>query len=94
MSHHVCNALQFHPGAGVGQGKDYTLFALSEGVVVFKANARVKTVCATSMAALFAIGPSLCKHLCHLLHASVLSCEWPAWVVQAVLASPAGVLPP
>jgi large subunit ribosomal protein L27 len=27
----------FHPGAGVGMGKDYTLFALAEGVVNFSA---------------------------------------------------------
>ncbi len=26
---------QFHPGPGVGVGKDYTLFALVEGVVEF-----------------------------------------------------------
>ncbi len=26
----------FHPGAGVGMGKDYTLFAKSDGVVEFK----------------------------------------------------------
>ncbi len=27
---------QFHPGAGVGMGRDHTLFALSEGQVVFR----------------------------------------------------------
>ncbi len=27
---------QFHPGAGVGCGRDYTLFALTSGVVEFK----------------------------------------------------------
>ena len=26
---------KFHPGANVGQGKDYTLFALVDGVVQF-----------------------------------------------------------
>lgn len=26
----------FHPGSGVGMGRDYTLFALSEGVVGFE----------------------------------------------------------
>ncbi len=27
---------RFHPGANVGMGKDYTLFALIEGTIVFK----------------------------------------------------------
>ena len=27
---------QFHPGANVGQGKDFTLFALQDGVVTFR----------------------------------------------------------
>ncbi len=27
---------QFHPGSGVGLGRDYTLFALVDGVVEFK----------------------------------------------------------
>ncbi len=31
---------KFHPGAGVGQGKDYTLFALVEGVVHFDRKGR------------------------------------------------------
>jgi large subunit ribosomal protein L27 len=31
---------KFHPGANVGQGKDYTLFALVEGVVRFDRNGR------------------------------------------------------
>ena len=31
---------KFHPGAGVGQGKDYTLFALIEGVVHFDRKGR------------------------------------------------------
>ena len=29
-------AVQFHPGVGVGLGKDYTLFATQPGIVVFK----------------------------------------------------------
>ncbi|MEX0866896.1 MAG: 50S ribosomal protein L27 [Pirellulales bacterium] len=31
---------KFHAGAGVGQGKDYTLFALVDGVVEFDRNGR------------------------------------------------------
>ena len=31
---------KFHPGAGVGQGNDYTLFALVEGVVQFDRKGR------------------------------------------------------
>ncbi|MDG2206693.1 MAG: 50S ribosomal protein L27 [Pirellulales bacterium] len=31
---------KFHPGNGVGQGKDYTLFALIEGVVHFDRKGR------------------------------------------------------
>ncbi len=31
---------KFHPGANVGQGKDYTLYALSEGVVMFDRKGR------------------------------------------------------
>jgi large subunit ribosomal protein L27 len=31
---------KFHPGAGVGQGKDYTLFALVEGFVQFDRKGR------------------------------------------------------
>ncbi len=27
---------QFHPGPGVGMGRDFTLFALKEGTVTFK----------------------------------------------------------
>lgn len=27
---------KFHPGSGVGMGKDYTLFALADGVVKYK----------------------------------------------------------
>ena len=35
---HVGN--RFHPGANVGQGKDYTLFALVDGVVKFDREGR------------------------------------------------------
>lgn len=31
---------KFHPGANVGQGKDYTLFALTDGIVQFDRNGR------------------------------------------------------
>ena len=31
---------RFHPGANVGQGKDYTLFALTDGVVSFDRKGR------------------------------------------------------
>lgn len=31
---------RFHPGKNVGQGKDYTLFALVEGHVMFDRNGR------------------------------------------------------
>lgn len=31
---------KFHPGANVGLGKDYTLFALADGVVKFEARGR------------------------------------------------------
>lgn len=31
---------RFHPGANVGQGKDYTLFALVDGVVQFDREGR------------------------------------------------------
>ncbi len=31
---------RFHPGTGVGQGKDYTLFALIEGTVMFDRKGR------------------------------------------------------
>lgn len=31
---------RFHAGANVGQGKDYTLFALSDGVVTFDRKGR------------------------------------------------------
>ena len=31
---------KFHPGKGVGQGKDYTLFALVDGVVMFDRKGR------------------------------------------------------
>ncbi len=31
---------KFHPGRGVGQGNDYTLFALIDGVVMFDREGR------------------------------------------------------
>lgn len=31
---------KFHPGSNVGQGKDYTLFAMCDGVVAFDRNSR------------------------------------------------------
>ncbi|MEM9351529.1 MAG: 50S ribosomal protein L27 [Planctomycetota bacterium] len=31
---------KFHPGSGVGQGKDYTLFALVDGEVMFDRKGR------------------------------------------------------
>ncbi len=34
---------QWHPGTGVGMGKDHTIFAVQEGVVEFKAKARGRT---------------------------------------------------
>jgi large subunit ribosomal protein L27 len=33
---------KFHPGPGVGMGKDFTLFALKEGTVKFTQNRKVK----------------------------------------------------
>lgn len=35
---------QVHPGKNVGLGKDYTLFALIDGVVKFEKNSRVQKV--------------------------------------------------
>ncbi|MCB9882243.1 MAG: 50S ribosomal protein L27 [Planctomycetes bacterium] len=32
---------KFHPGTNVGMGNDYTLFALSDGIVRFQKNRRV-----------------------------------------------------
>lgn len=32
---------KFHPGTNVGLGKDYTLFALADGVVRYQKNRRV-----------------------------------------------------
>jgi large subunit ribosomal protein L27 len=34
---------QWHPGPGVGMGKDHTLFAMREGVVAFKPKGGGKT---------------------------------------------------
>ena len=36
---------KFHPGRGVGQGKDYTLFALVDGNVMFDRKGRRVNVC-------------------------------------------------
>lgn len=33
----------FHPGSGVGIGKDHTIFAMTEGVVEFKRKANDRT---------------------------------------------------
>jgi len=35
---------KFHPGEGVGMGKDYTLFALVDGVVKYEKYTRKKVV--------------------------------------------------
>ena len=35
---------RFHPGRNVGCGKDYTLFALADGVVEFSPNGRVSVL--------------------------------------------------
>ncbi len=39
---------RFHPGRGVGQGKDYTLFALIDGVVKFDREGRRINIVAAS----------------------------------------------
>jgi large subunit ribosomal protein L27 len=39
---------KFHPGTGVGQGSDYTLFALVEGFVKFDRNGRRVNVVASN----------------------------------------------
>jgi len=39
---------KFHPGSGVGRGKDYTLFALVDGYVSFDRNGRRVSVVAAS----------------------------------------------
>lgn len=39
---------KFHAGANVGQGKDYTLFALADGVVLFDREGRRINVVAAS----------------------------------------------
>lgn len=35
----------FHPGEGVGMGRDHTLFALKDGTIEFKKRYSKKTVC-------------------------------------------------
>lgn len=42
---------KWHPGTGVGQGKDYTLFALTDGKVMFDRNGRRINVVAEETAA-------------------------------------------
>ena len=39
---------KFHPGTGVGQGKDYTLFALVDGKVMFDREGRRVNVVAAA----------------------------------------------
>jgi large subunit ribosomal protein L27 len=39
---------QYHPGKNVGVGKDFTLFALSDGTVEFKKTKNDKTVVSVS----------------------------------------------
>lgn len=39
---------KFHPGKNVGQGKDFTLFALTDGVVTYRKSARTVSVVAAS----------------------------------------------
>ena len=34
---------KFHPGVGVGLGKDHTIFALKDGLVVFKKGIKDRT---------------------------------------------------
>ncbi len=36
---------KFHPGQGVGVGRDYTLFALNDGIVQFKKKKGKNFVC-------------------------------------------------
>jgi large subunit ribosomal protein L27 len=42
---------RFHPGKGVGQGKDYTLYALVDGIVKFDREGRRINVLTTAVAA-------------------------------------------
>jgi len=41
---HIAVLLQVHAGKNVGLGKDYTLFALIDGVVKFEKNSRIHRV--------------------------------------------------
>jgi large subunit ribosomal protein L27 len=34
---------QFHPGEGVGMGRDHTLFALTEGCIAFRRSSKGRT---------------------------------------------------
>lgn len=49
---------KFHPGAGVGRGKDDTLFALVAGAVTFGRSRGRKTVSVLDVAALTDAGPA------------------------------------
>ncbi len=40
----------YHPGKNVGVGKDYTLFALSDGVVEFRKSKQNRTVVSVNVA--------------------------------------------
>lgn len=42
---------RFKPGHNVGMGRDYTLFALKDGVVTFRKNRRIDVVPAEEVAA-------------------------------------------
>ncbi len=37
-------AMQWHPGEGVGMGKDYTLFAKQPGIVVYQESKYIRKV--------------------------------------------------
>lgn len=41
---HALSSPQVHPGRNVGLGKDYTLFALVEGIVTFERNSKLQKV--------------------------------------------------
>lgn len=41
---------QYHPGKNVGVGRDFTLFALADGVVVFKKTKDNKTTISVALA--------------------------------------------
>jgi large subunit ribosomal protein L27 len=41
---------QYHPGKNVGVGRDFTLFALNDGIVTFKKGAKDKTTVSVAIA--------------------------------------------